>query len=540
MEARILSVSEPTNVETGAIWIKPYPVWAAYLRLGSMWTPITSSDATAIEFDNTTVLINGIKKNVQRNSLSITDNLSNEVDECTFVIEDTDGTNKPALGQEVQIFYKQTSSSTPELIFAGRIMEMPQTKIGVQKYAYEVVVNDYSQDMLRINHNDTYENQTAGAIIKDILRVSAKEIGTLYVQDGETIEYFVVNYKFPLQTVTDIAELINYDWYVDQYKQLHFFERTTNTAPYSLTDSLTDSEYAELEITVDKSQIKNKQIVRGGYELSNLYTQLKVADGEQTSFNLDYKPFSPMTIYVDSGAGYVEKTLGIDNIDSSGCDFVVNVSEKTIKNLDLATLSAGHIIKITYKYQIPVFGVAIDEVSIDAMKVREGGSGVYEGEIIVDDKIESSEAARQRAEAEIVIYSNPLVEGSFTTLQYGYRSGQLLTVNIPSRAENNTYLIQSVTTTSLGNGRMEYEISFATKLKSLSDFLVDLFDRSADEFTRTDEILDTFHVLNTETMTITDSDLTGTKRDTTANPYVWSNDEGTTENKGQWSLASWG
>lgn len=545
MDAKIISISEPSDITTGAIWIKPYPVWGAFVRLGTSWIPLATSNATPIDFDMTTILISGEKTTIKKDSLVITDTITKEIDTCTFIIEDTAGTNKPAVGEEVLIFWKENITDTPELIFGGKIVEIPQSLIGIidgtQVYYYEVVVNDYSQDLLKNNKNDTYEDELAGDIIKDIVRDSAKEIGTLFVEDGINIDYLRVNYKYPLQAIEEIAGLIGYDWYVDQNKQLHFFASDTNTAPYTLTDSLSDAEYKDLVIKVDKTQIKNKQIVQGGYEVSNLYTQLKEADGQQTSFALDYEPQSPITVYINTGGGFSDpSSLGIDNIDSSGYDFVVNVAEQVIKNLDHITLSAGHIIKITYKYKIPIFAQVKDTESIISMKEREGGDGVYEGEVIVDESINSKDQAISRGYQEIYNYSNPIVEGSFTTLQHGYRSGQLLTINIPSRGEDDTYLIRQVTKTSLGMGRFIYEVSFATKLKGLAEFLIELYDRGAKKFTRTDETLATYEVIETEYIELSDSGLSESRRNTTTSPYKWSNDEGSTEGKGQYNLASYG
>jgi len=46
--------------------------------------------------------------------------------------------------------------------------------------------------------------------------------------------------------------------------------------------------------------LRNRQVVRGGEAASSvLYEQIEVADGQQTSFKLDYKP-KDITVEVDS------------------------------------------------------------------------------------------------------------------------------------------------------------------------------------------------------------------------------------------------
>ena len=159
--------------------------------------------------------------------------------------------------------------------------------------------------------------------------------------------------------------------------------------------------------------------------------------------------------------------------------------------------------------------------------------------MISDDTIQTKDQARARGRAQLDQDSNPLVEGSFLTQQYGYRSGQLLTINIPSRGEDAKYLIQNVSAVSLGVGIFQYTVTFATKLKGLTEFLLSLYDEGRDISERTDEILDRLVILK-ESYALSDSVPTKTVRDTSVDEYEWSNDAGTTPKKGQWNLASWG
>lgn len=541
MQALIIQEEQPTSVYTGRIWLK-LSTMSAHMRMGASWVPIASGTITPIiEFKTITIFINDVDVTdmLVTGSLSIEDILTSEVNTCSFQLDDETGLHKPVVGQDVQVYYKQTSSSMPILIFGGRITDMPQSKISIQKYTYGVNCSDYSQDLQRNQVVKTYTGQTAGYIIKDIVNTYAQNLGTFHVDDGLVVEYIAFNYKFPFECIQEIAELTGYDWYVDYEKNVNFFLPSSRPAPYSLTDNLADGEYLGLEISIDKSSLKNKQIVRGGYQFSQLFTEEQVADGTQLAFNLKYEPYTPVSVYVDAGAGYVAHTLGIDNVDTSGKDFVVNVTEKNIKNLDHAVLSAGQKIKITYKYKMPILAQIEDNNSIALMKKYEGGDGIYEGELIIDETIETIGAAKQRALAELEMYSNPLIEGNFITTQYGYKSGQLLTVNIPSRGINATYIIQSVAITSLGNGLIEYEITFASKLKGLTDFLIYLFDNGKKIFERTDELLSVVKPLS-DGFTLTDSVPTESRRDVVTHPFVYSNDAGTTPDKGQYNLAQYG
>lgn len=545
MDWKIISNSEPTACYTGKLWIQPgisgVKSTSAFLKLGATFFPIGTTDTIPFTYKRITYLIDGIDKSSLCKDLTIDDVLTSEVDTCTFTLDDLDGDNKPQVGQEVVIFYKETSTSEPEIRFAGKIVEAPQIKISAGVYSYEIVCTDYTQELQRNLVVESYTSQSAGDIIKDIIENYAEGLGTYYVEDGITVDYISFNYTYPLECIEELAELIGYDWYVDYERNIHFFARTTNEVPYNLTETgdLDNEEYRDLHISVDKSQLKNVQTVRGGYELSDDYTQTWIVQAGQHELPIAYQPYAAdsgaIELSIDAGGNI---TPGIDNIDTTD-DYVVNVSEKTLKDQN-SNWSGGEVVVLIYKYKKPILARVKDKPSIALMKQYEGGDGIYHGELIVDETIKTKDAARQRAQAAIDMYSNPLVEGSFITTKYGFRSGQLLTVNLSSRDINSTYLIQNVTATHIGSGEFEYEIIFATRLKGLTDFLIELYDNGKKIFERTDELLDILEVFDEDEIVVTDVTPTTELRDITTNQYVWCNDAGTTPDKGEWNLAQWG
>lgn len=538
MDARLFSESIPTSVFTGRIWVKPSTA-TAYLRLGSTWVSLGSA-GDPVTYKRITIWIDSvdITNLIEKDSLNITDILTKEVDTCTFRLLDSTGNNKPQIGQEVLVFYREMASSTPELRFAGYISEAPQSQFAPNKYVYEIMCMDYTQELNKHLVVETYESKTAGYIIKDILSTYAKTLGGFYVQDGPIIGFKAFNYKYPMECLEELAELTGYDWYVDYERNIHFFADNTTEASLELNEIASTGEFKDLTVSIMKEELQNTVTVRGGFEFSVLFTQENIADGIQDSFALRYTPYSPISVFVDIGGGYVTKTLGIDNIDTAGVDFVYNAAEKVIKNLDHAVLTAGHKLKVTYKYKKPILALVDNDASIELMKELEGGDGIYEGPLVVDETIETKVQAQDRGKAILSQFSNPLIEGTFITTQFGYRSGQLLTVNLPSRGINSQYLIRQVSATSLGMGNFEYEITFGTTLKGLTDYLIGLHKNSSPEFERTDEILARLKIAPEDAFAIADSGLTYSKRNTTTDPYKWSNDAGTTPNKGQYGLVS--
>jgi hypothetical protein len=346
----------------------------------------------------------------------------------------------------------------PEKIFGGILMSAPQSQISIGKYQYALECADYSVRLGNYLVLENYTNQYAGDIIKDIVAKYMPEFTVNNIATGELISYIAFNYITLERCISQLAELTYYDWYVDYDKDIHFFSSETYTAPYSLTDDgATSGRYQGLEVGIDISQVRNYVYVHGGYYLSDPYTQAIVADGEQTDFNLTYSPYAPISATVNGNPA----SVGIENIDKTGYAFVVNFNEKTLSNLDLAKLSVGDVLEITYKKKIQIFVPRYSQASVDEMVILEGGTGIHEY-IIDDDTIVTRAAAVKRAQAELEAFAFPYVNGSFTTDQTGYKAGQLLTINIPSRQINVKVLIQQVTSVSYGQGRFEYTVQFGS------------------------------------------------------------------------------
>jgi hypothetical protein len=537
----LISDQEPTNHFTGKVWIQPgitgQKPTSAFMKLGGTYIQIATTNLIPFIYKRITYLLDGIDISdyVEKYSCMITDVLTTEVDTCTFTLTDDDGNHKPQVGQEFTIFYKPTSTSLPVIRFSGRITQYDQSRYSVGKYKYNESVSDFTQDLNKNLINKSYTGQTMGYIIRDIIQNYAPSLGTFNIPTGPVIDFIQYSYVFPYAALTELAQLAGYDWYVDYEKQVQFILPSEIFTPYNLTETgdVDNEEYSDLSISIDKSSLINTQKVRGGYELSDDYTQIWIVQAGQTELPIAYHPYSAASgaieLYINTGAGYGAKiTPGIDNIDTTS-DYVVNFSEKVLKDQNNNWV-AGYAVKLIYKYQIPILSQASDDDSIELMKNYEGGDGIYEGELIVDETILTRTAARTKAQAVINLHSTPILNGSFNTTKYGYRSGQTITLNLPSRALTGTYLIHSVTAQPIGSGEFSYNVVFSNNYKDLSQFLMSLYDRSQPVFIRSDEVLDTLKVVKeTNTISIVSTPILTTQP-------KWSNDEGTTEGAGRYGL----
>lgn len=516
---------EPSNPVNGNMWYKP-SVDQIFMRIAGVWSPIPTDEVIPMRIP-LTFLIRGIDRtdNVSVKSLRKVDALTSQVDTVSFILDDYDNIVQPRQGEEIIIFKRASGETEATLWFGGEIdfAEPTENAPGNRKFTYMVKCVDFSKRLNKELVTETYEDSTEYDIISDMIDDEAEEFTYNNVSNNITIDFIAFNRKPLFQAIEEVARLIGYDFYVDYERDIHLFSKETNSAPYGLTENnATTGHYKNLRFKVDKSQLRNRIIVRGGVELQQFDTDIQEADGERTVFNIAYTPRGDVKAYVDTGGGFVEKTVGIDNIHSTGFDFVVNVQDKALKNLDLTKLTAGHILKVTYKREVQIVSSVKDQSSIDAIKAIEGGTGIYRF-FITDETIDTVQGANERGQAELDQFSNPMIKGLFSTDQDGYRSGQLLSINMPTwRYANREFLIQKVTNKLRKDGTtFEYDIIFATRLKGLTDFLKELYDAGKKIIVRNQETVHDLVELEAESLTLTVAAPVVTTRNIVGTPYTY-------------------
>jgi len=263
------------------------------------------------------------------------------------------------------------------------------------------------------------------------------------------------NYEKITNIIEDMCKKQSLFRKVDYMKTISVFVNNETPAPFDITD--TSKNYWNLSVKADTSMLRNRQVVRGGEAASSVqYTQIYVADGQQTSFTLDYKP-KDLTVEVDSWSWYVSKTVGVENlVDATTVDFVFNFQEKVVRNGNLATLSAWHKIRLKYyPYQAIRVRVAYP-TSIATMKALAGGDGIFDGPVINDTTISSFDDARKRALAEIEAYANPVISATFITEQWWLHAWQIIRIQDTSRSLDSRFLIQRIVRNSIEKAKSSY------------------------------------------------------------------------------------
>lgn len=454
----------------------------------------------------------------QHKSLQIRDSINERSTKCTFLTQDD--------VKEWDEISVETIFS--EVLFAG-IANRPTYDKANNMTTTVVNVVGYKKIFDRMNVGQSYEDMTAGAIVKSIIQNYCPGFygDVTNIEDGPTLEKVVFSWVLPSEAINRIARAVGYSWYIDFDKKVHFFAKNTTAAPRDITEDTTYHE--SLKIDVDISNLVNQVVVRGGTYQSVEQEYFEVGDGEKQQFILPEKP-QDITVYVDSGSGYTEKTLGIlFEGETPTTDFVVNYHERYIQNGTHATLTSSDTLKVTFKYQAPIRVKRQNLTSIEAIKAQFpllAPDGIIE-KVVDDNKIDSRDLAYELADQELEAYSNPVISGTFKTHENLFSKGEVISIN------TNEYvgdaIIQQITSKNLGGPLWQHTVRFDTVLYDFEDFMRELFASRKIELI-TNEVLETIHNF-TDNATFSDSATISKDENQQSEAFTVSDDNYLTLNK---------
>ena len=447
---------------------------------------------------------------VQYQSLKISDQVNQRRDTCSFVIKKTkDQVFKPEVNQEVIVLDGTTR------IFGGIITHVATRVESVDHLVFDVDCADFSHLLDRRVVNERYRNRTVQFILDDILTKYDTEGFTLNnVDGGQNINSVTFNRVHISEAIEKLAEMTGFSWYVDYHKDIHFFPKNGELAPYNLTDTSGNFIWESLSLDNDFSQLRNAVFVQGGEEQGNERTEEFTAEGdedERTYFRLAHKFAEKPDVRV----GAVTQTVGIEFLDDDGnFDCMWSFQEKYIRFTDGNIPSVNDVVDVK---GIPLFPIIVRVQSRTSI----GQFGVYEF-VIRDRSIQSRDEAKLRAQAELRAYQDGLIEGSFRTYEKGLRSGQRITINSPLRGINEDFVIQRVNFRMRTQEDGEWTVELAT-LRSVGviAFLQNLLrDRGISE--GESETLLTFLQFDDQ---VNVSDTLTLPSEVTSPPYMWMSDD---------------
>jgi len=389
---------------------------------------------------------------------------------------------KPALADAVEILEDGIS------IFGGQIVDLAESVNGLVEYV-DINAKDYAFDMDKKLVVEVFESMTVDDIIADI-KASYLDSGydLTNVDCPVTINYIAFNYEYPSKCLQQLAQITNYDWYVDSTKKIYFFLKGSPISPFNLDDTGGKYIYNSLKISKDIKNLRNSIIVRGGTYEGNTVTEEFEADGDQITFFQAYK-YTNVTVAVNGAS----KTVGVDNVDDpTSFDVLYNFEEKSVKFPTASKPTSGQIVTVTGNPQIPVVTKLTNSASI-----AEFGEFQYK---IVDKSISSKSAARDRARAEITAWALEINEGSFNTHETGLEVGQVINVQSTLRSIDEDYIISRISSKLDSPTRFIHMITLVTsQTYGMVEFLQKLMmDKDKQITIASDEVLDSVIGLDDE------------------------------------------
>ena len=194
-------------------------------------------------------------------------------------------------GAPVEIFLGFADAD--HLIFGGQIVTREQfAELDRDKPAhvrYHVTCTDYTRRLNKRKVLKAYGQQSATAIVLDVIASFAPTITTVNVAPGLATITGGITFTFEevSRALSRIAEKIGAYWFVDYVGDLHFFVGTeAGTEPAPLVPG---ADFANLKIRADLSQVRTRIVVEG----NGTTTRAACAVGATSIPIVDGTPFNP-------------------------------------------------------------------------------------------------------------------------------------------------------------------------------------------------------------------------------------------------------
>jgi hypothetical protein len=392
---------------------------------------------------------------------------------------------KPEVGDEIEVL------DGSDYVFAGVIVQVAESIEG-RLLKYRVMAKDWTHYLDRTHVIDRFENQTVDQIISYINTNYLSGFTIVNVNCSIEIESIAFNRMPVSKCLQMLAEQVNYNWYVDYEKDIHFFSKNTEAAPFGLTDTNGKYIFKSLKITDDLSQIRNRVFVEGGEVVGNSRTEYFTGDGTKDNFALANKFKNAPTVTV----GGVAQDVGIDYLNQDAdYDVLWNYQEKYIRFVNPPADTAA--IEVA---GIPLYSIVV-QVQDDASILE---YGAYEF-AKVDKTIESDEQAKQFAISQLEAYSNKIQEGGFQTYESGLRSGQIINIDSDIRGISENFLIQRVSLAMRGPSDGIWTVELATmRTIGIIEFLQKLLLDQAKQIKLNEDIVLKKYYIDHKTINVTE------------------------------------
>ncbi len=452
-----------------------------------------------------------ITSKVDLAGFNITDERNSTKDTLRFSLTKAPGEFAPALDAEIIVTLDGTR------IFGGTIISIETSVVAPPNVIYEVECVDFTRQADRKLITERFIDTS----VEDIITSLADDYAPTFTVENVVAPQVVASISFNRLTLSQcldkLAKLDNSNWYIDYHKDIHFFSRNAERAPFDISDTSNNYIFSSLKIRKDLSQLRNVVEVTGAEVPTTPRATLHAGDGETTEFATNFKFASKPTVTVNGAA----KTVGTEYLDTEGFDCYWSFQEKYVR-FDATAIppspSSGTTnIVITGAPLVPIVAVVPDEDSIATF-------GEYEY-ALTESTLTSQEQTIERGLAELDAWSTSAVEASFETYTPGLRSGQVLTIASDLHGVDADYVIKRVSFRPFPNGSAidgVWSVSLvSTATMTLVDALRSLLNQEKLEADEQEVLLAFFRF--TDAVAVTDSVDTP---ETTERPYYLADADG--------------
>jgi hypothetical protein len=361
--------------------------------------------------------------------------------------------------------------------FGGVVTTVEETDIG-SDLEYRVTAQSYERWLDRHLVIGYYNQMAADAMVKQIVSKFCPGFTTNNVQPAFVIPPQYFNYVQPSEAIKKIADTLDFWWYVDYYKDVHFYpiESFVSPLPNNTLNCDTDVvNYSDLVLKEDGSQKKTRVYLKGFKSRAGTPITLTfIGDGNTTQWNLGYQP-SRLAGDVRVTVGGVPMDIKRDFIDgapgqntSDTTSAFINYSQHLLR-LNFAPAQGVPVVVTMYYLQDTVIMREDPEAQQAAAAADGNGDGRYEYAHTEQALSQSTiDAANARGDMLLYRYGYPNLTGTFNSFTQGWRAGQYFYLNSARRMggiNNEKMFIQEVRkkiAKADSNGLLiQYEVDFA-------------------------------------------------------------------------------
>lgn len=366
------------------------------------------------------------------------------------------------------------------LRFSGYLTSPKEQKPGSQKSLIQTITaidHHFLADKRVIAKS--YTNQTCGVIVTDILTnyLAAEGVKLASVFDGllpSTTLYPGIN-QYPegnigtIPTVTfsycTIAQALDalvteasiagdqYYWTIDENKNLWFQPYTSLNLPITIDGTFIDQVGTPCTVTRANPKYRNVEYITGGVAQTASMTEHYGGDTNSRTFTLGYAVFNLTTITVNG----INQTVGLKGPNATGSQWYWAQGDPNItQDSGQTVLGTSDLLAVTYVGQYPIVVQLQDKARIATQAAIDGTSGIIE--VVDEDKsIIDLNTAKQEVVQYVARYGVPGVSVQFTTpVDYGFRPGQQVAVNLPDHAINQQQML--IETVSISDQQDSYNL----------------------------------------------------------------------------------